>query len=159
MTIDFKIWVDADACPRPVKDILFRTAKRLSVSVILVANQPLTIPRSPYIRQIQVTTGFDEADNYIASHAQSGDIVITSDIPLAHQLIESACHVINPRGELYDEHTIKERLQMRDFMETLRASGIETGGPNAYTQSDQTKFANQLDRLLTAKSKAVKNGG
>ena len=142
------IWVDADACPRVIKDILFRAAERVGVSVWLVANQPLQVPRSRYIRSIQVGAGFDVADNHIVQQAQAGDLVITADIPLAAEAIAKGCVALNPRGELYTENNIRQRLNMRDFMETLRSSGVDTGGPAAFSLADRRAFANQLDRFL-----------
>lgn len=142
------IWVDADASPKAVKEILFRAAQRLSVPVTLVANQPLSVPRSNLIKTIQVSAGFDVADNYIVQQAQPGDLVITADIPLAAEVVEKKCHALNPRGELYTEHNIRERLNMRDFMDTMRGAGVMTGGPASYSQSDRQAFANALDRLL-----------
>ena len=142
------IWVDADAAPKVIKEILFRAAERVGVGLTLVANQPLQVPRSRLIRTIQVAAGFDVADNYIVQHAQPGDLVITADIPLAAEVIAKDALALNPRGELYTENNIRQRLNMRDFMDTLRSSGIDTGGPPAFSQSDRQAFANQLDRLL-----------
>lgn len=147
-TAKFQIWVDADACPNVIKEILFRAADRASVAVILVANQAIAVPPSPYIRTVQVSAGFDVADNYIVQQAEAGDLVITADIPLAAEAIEKGCTALNPRGELYTEENIRQRLNMRDFMETLRGSGIDTGGPPAFRQQDRMAFANQLDRFL-----------
>ncbi len=143
-----QIWVDADACPKVIKDILFRAADRVSVSVVLVANQPLQIPKSRYIRSVQVAAGFDVADNYIVQHAEAGDLVITADIPLAAEVVAMDCLALNPRGALYTEENIRQRLNMRDFMDTLRSSGVNTGGPASLSQADRQTFANQLDRLL-----------
>ena len=145
---DNQIWVDADACPRVVKDILFRAAKRLELTVTLVANQPIPIPKSRFIEAVRVASGFDVADNYIVQHATAGDLIITADIPLAAELVAKNCAVINPRGELYTTDNIRERLNMRDFMDTLRGSGVDTGGPPALNQTDRRNFANTLDRLL-----------
>lgn len=142
------IWVDADACPRVIKDILFRAADRTSIPVILVANQPIPAPRSRYIRSIQVASGFDVADNYIVQHAGAGDLVVTADIPLAAELIDKDCLALNPRGELYTADNIRQRLNMRDFMDTMRSSGVDTGGPPALSQADRMAFANQLDRFI-----------
>jgi uncharacterized protein YaiI (UPF0178 family) len=144
-----KIWVDADACPVVIKDILFRAAERTKVQLILVANQPVSIPPSRFIKFIQVAQGFDVADNEIVKRLSIKDLVITADIPLAAEVIEKGGHALNPRGELYTADNIKTRLNMRDFMETLRASGVETGGPSALSQSDRKSFANHLDILLT----------
>jgi len=143
-----QIWVDADACPVTVKEILYRAAERTQISVTLVANQPLRIPRSPWIHSKQVSQGFDVADDYIAQQAQSGDIVITADIPLAAEVLQKGAHAINPRGERYSHDTINQILGMRDFMDTLRSSGIQTGGPPPLSQTDRRNFANELDRLL-----------
>lgn len=144
-----KIWVDADACPVVIKEILFRAANRTKIEVTLVANQAIRIPPSAYIKFIQVGSGFDVADNEIVKRLESNDLVITGDIPLAAEVIEKGAIAINPRGELYTEENIKARLNMRDFMETLRSSGVNTGGPPPLNQTDRQKFANQLDRLLT----------
>jgi len=143
-----QIWVDADACPRVIKEILYRAADRVRVPVVLVANQPLQVPGSRYIRSIQVTDGFDVADNYIVQQSETGDLVITADIPLAAEIIEKGCLALNPRGELYTGENIRQRLNMRDFMDTMRGSGMETGGPPAFSHADRMAFANQLDRLL-----------
>lgn len=143
-----KIWVDADATPKPVKEILFRAAQRTGTDTILVANQPMSTPNSPYIRSVQVGSGFDVADNYIVQQAEANDVVITADIPLAAEVIAKGAHAINPRGERYTPENIRQRLNMRDFMETLRASGQHTGGPSSYSNQDKQAFANTLDRLL-----------
>jgi len=143
-----QIWVDADACPKVIKEILFRAADRASVPVTLVANQALQVPRSPHIRSIQVAAGFDVADNHIVQQAEEGDLVITADIPLAAEAIAKGCLALNPRGELYTAENIRQRLNMRDFMDTLRGSGVDTGGPAAFSQADRMAFANQLDRWL-----------
>lgn len=145
-----KIWVDADACPVAIKDILYRAAVRLKIELILVANCPLRIPPSPYIHSVRVASGPDVADQEIVSRLDRGDLVITADIPLAAAVIEKEAHALNPRGELYSVENIRERLNMRDFMDTLRGCGIETGGPPALSKSDRQVFANQLDRFLTA---------
>jgi len=143
-----KIWVDADACPVVIKDILFRAAKRSKTEMTLVANQPVSVPPSPYITTIQVPAGFDVADNEIVRRAAPGDLVITADIPLAAEIIDGGGHALNPRGELYTTENIKARLNMRDFMDTLRGSGIHTGGPKQFSQADRQAFANALDRIL-----------
>jgi len=143
-----QIWVDADASPKVIKEILFRAAQRVEVPVTLVANQPLQVPRSRFIRSVQVAAGFDVADNYIVQHADAGDLVVTADIPLAAEAIEKGCTALNPRGELYTPENIRQRLNMRDFMDTLRSSGIDTGGPAAFSQAERQAFANALDRLL-----------
>ena len=145
-----QIWVDADACPKVIKEILFRAADRVGVQLTLVANQPLTVPGSPYIRSVQVAAGFDVADNHIVQQAQTGDMVITADIPLAAEVVDKGCLALNPRGDLYTEENIRQRLNMRDFMDTLRGSGIDTGGPAAFSQADRQAFANQLDRWLAS---------
>jgi len=142
------IWVDADACPKPIKEILFRAAERTAVNTTLVANQFIQTPPSRYIKLLQVKHGFDVADNEIVSRMSVGDLVITGDIPLAHEVIGKGGHAINPRGERYTQDTIKERLTMRDFMDTLRASGVNTGGPAAFNARDIQAFANQLDQFL-----------
>ncbi|MCU7916364.1 MAG: YaiI/YqxD family protein [Candidatus Thiodiazotropha sp. (ex Gloverina cf. vestifex)] len=142
------IWVDADACPKVIKEILFRAAKRVGVSVTLVANQPITIPKSRFIRFVQVAAGFDVADNHIVQETHADDLVITADIPLASEVIDKGALALNPRGELYTKENIRQRLTMRDFMDTLRGSGVDTGGPPSFSQADRQAFANQLDRLL-----------
>jgi uncharacterized protein YaiI (UPF0178 family) len=142
------IWVDADACPAVVKDILYRAAERARVPLTLVANKPLRTPPSPFIRSLQVPRGFDVADNEIARRVEPGDLVVTADIPLAAQVIERGGHALDPRGELFSPDTIRERLTMRDFMDELRASGVQTGGPPPLAHGDRQRFANQLDRLL-----------
>lgn len=143
-----RIWVDADACPNVIKEILYRAAERLQISLVLVANQPLRTPPSPYIRAMQVPSGFDVADNHIVEQVHSGDLVVTADIPLAAAVIERDAHALNPRGELYSRENIRERLNMRDFLDTLRSTGVQTGGPATLRHSDRQAFANQLDRLL-----------
>jgi len=144
-----KIWVDADACPNVVKDILFRAAQRVQVLTILVANQLIRTPPSRYISKVQVRAGFDEADKYIAEAVASGDLVITADIPLAALVIDKGGYALNPRGELYTRDNIRQRLGLRNFMEELRSSGVNTGGPSSLSQSDRQAFANELDRFLT----------
>ena len=142
------IWVDADACPGVIKEILFRAAERAEIHTTLVANAPLRIPRSQWIRTLQVPRGFDVADNHIVSAVEPGDLVITADIPLAAAVVEKNASALNPRGELYSKENVRELLDMRNFMDTLRGSGVETGGPRAFSHSDRQAFANQLDRLL-----------
>lgn len=144
-----EIWVDADACPVAIKEILFRAAARTSVRLTLVANQPLYVPKSRHIRMLQVPSGFDVADNEIVKRCKVGDLVITSDIPLAAEVIGNGCCALSPRGELYSADNIGARLNMRDFMDTMRASGIDTGGPAALSQSDRQLFAGHLDKLLS----------
>jgi uncharacterized protein YaiI (UPF0178 family) len=142
------IWVDADACPAVIKDILYRAAERVRLPLTLVANQPLRTPPSRYIKSVQVAPGFDVADNHIVKQVQPGDLVVTADIPLAAEVIEKGGHALNPRGEFYSKENIRERLNMRDFMETMRSSGVQIGGPAALHQRDRQNFANQLDRFL-----------
>jgi hypothetical protein len=148
-----QIWVDADACPGVIKEILFRASERAQISMTLVANQFLRTPPSRYIKAIQVPSGFDVADSKIVQHLEPGDLVITADIPLAAEVIEKGGHALNPRGEFYTPDTIRERLNMRDFMDTLRSSGVETGGPASFSQSDRKAFASQLDRFLAKNRK------
>ena len=143
-----QIWVDADACPKAIKDILFRVAERTQITTTLVANQFLQTPPSRYIKLLQVSYGYDVADNEIVKSLSAGDLVITGDIPLAFEVICKGGHALNPRGERYTQDTIKERLSMRDFMDTLRGSGIDTGGPAALNSKDIQAFANQLDKFL-----------
>lgn len=144
-----KIWVDADACPKALKEILFRAADRRRCSLTLVANQALATPPSPFINSIQVASGFDVADDYIVQQVVAGDLVVTQDIPLAAELIELDVYIINTRGEELTKHNIRQRLNMRDFLETMRSSGEHTGGPAAFSNADKQTFANTLDRLLT----------
>ncbi len=143
-----KIWVDADACPNVIKEILFRAAERVQMELILVANQSLSTPPSKVIKAVRVSAGFDVADNHIVKHCEADDLVITADIPLAAEVIEKQAIALNPRGELYTVENIKQRLNMRDFMETLRSSGVQTSGPATLGPKDRQNFANQLDRLL-----------
>jgi uncharacterized protein YaiI (UPF0178 family) len=142
------IWVDADACPRVIKEILFRAAERTAVQVTLVANRLLHTPPSRYISALQVADGFDVADSEIVRRLEPGDLVITADIPLAAEVIAKGGHALDPRGDMHSADTIQARLMMRDFMETLRASGVETGGPSALTQRDRQLFAKHLDHYL-----------
>jgi uncharacterized protein YaiI (UPF0178 family) len=143
-----KIWVDADACPVVIKEILFRAAERSKVQTTLVANQFLRVPKSQYIAFLQVAAGFDIADNEIVKRVEPGDLVITSDIPLASESIDKGALALSPRGELFTAENIRGRLNMRDFLDTLRSSGVQTGGPPALSQSDRMEFANHLDRIL-----------
>jgi uncharacterized protein YaiI (UPF0178 family) len=144
-----KIWVDADACPVVVKEILFRATDRTGVQLTLVANQPLRTPPSPHIRTLQVPRGFDVADDEIVKQLDAGDLVITSDIPLAAEVIDKGAHALSPRGEMFTTENIRARLNMRDFLDTMRASGVQTdGGPAAFSQRDKQEFANNLDRFL-----------
>jgi uncharacterized protein YaiI (UPF0178 family) len=143
-----RIWVDADACPKTVKEILFRAAERCQVEVILVANQPLTTPSSKLIRSFQVGAGFDKADDEIVLRVEAGDLVVTSDLPLAADVIDKGALVLSPRGEALTTSNIRARLNMRDFLDTMRSSGFNTGGPPAYSEKERKQFADQLDRLL-----------
>lgn len=142
------IWVDADACPTVIKEILFRAAKRTKTSLVLVANQTMYIPSSPFITKMLVSAGFDMADNQIIKNMQNGDLVITADIPLADAVISKGGIALNPRGELYSKLNIKQRLSIRDFNENLRSSGMRTGGPDKISQKEVKAFANYLDRFL-----------
>ena len=148
-----KIWVDADACPVVIKDILFRASERTAVQVTLVANHHMRIPPLRTVSFLQVPSGFDVADNEIVKRLDAGDLVITSDIPLAAEAIEKGGTALSPRGELYTKSNIRARLNMRDFMETLRSTGVDTGGPPALNQSDRMAFANHLDKILTRHTK------
>lgn len=143
-----QIWVDADACPAPIKEVLFRAAEREQVQVTLVANQWLRTPPSRFVRAIQVPGGFDVADAEIVERVSAGDLVVTQDIPLAALVIEKGALAVHPRGELYTPDTIAQRLSMRNFMDELRGSGVDTGGPAAFHARDKQAFANQLDRWL-----------
>jgi uncharacterized protein YaiI (UPF0178 family) len=149
-----EIWVDADACPNAVKEILFRASERLGVRITLVANRPMSTPPSPLVRSVRVSAGFDVADNEILKRLNPGDLVITADIPLAAEVIEGGGQALNPRGELYTKDNIRERLTMRDLMDTLRGSGIDTGGPPTFGARDRQAFANALDTIL-ARSKPL----
>lgn len=148
------IWVDADACPNVIKEILFRVAQKRELPLTLVANQHLPVPPSTFIKSIQVAAGFDVADNYIAQHAVAGDVVVTADIPLAADIVDKQAFGINPRGELYTEQNIRQKLGMRNFMEELRNTGQVSGGPPPLDHRDRQAFANTLDRLLTRALKA-----
>lgn len=154
-----KIWVDADACPVVIKDILYRAAERTGIQLTLVANQAITVPRSRYINFIRVASGFDVADNEVVNRMNAGDLVITADIPLASDVIDKGGLALSPRGELYTANNIKSRLNMRDFMETLRASGVDTGGPPALSQSDRKAFADHLDKILVKRAKGNEDSG
>jgi len=147
-----KIWVDADACPVVIKDILFRAAERTGVQLTLVANQSIRVPASSHIHMLQVASGFDVADNEIVKKVDANDLVITSDIPLAAEVIAKGGFALSPRGELYTTENIKARLTMRDFMDTLRSSGVDTGGPPALSQNDRKAFAGHLDRFLSSQA-------
>jgi uncharacterized protein YaiI (UPF0178 family) len=154
-----QIWVDADACPNVIKEILFRAADRRGVALTLVANKALRIPPSPHIRTVQVPAGFDVADNRIAAEMQAGDLVITADIPLAADVIKRGGHALDHRGGLYTRDNIEGYLAMRKFMDELRSSGVETGGPPPFSQSDRQAFANQLDRILTRYCRTESDAG
>ena len=143
-----QIWVDADASPKVIKEILYKACERTKTNMNLVANQLLETPRSRYIRSVQVASGFDVADNYIVENSNKGDIVITADIPLAAELVAKDCVVLNPRGERYTKENIRQTLNMRDFMDSLRSTGVQTGGPDSFSKSDRMTFANSLDRVL-----------
>lgn len=149
-----QIWVDADACPVVIKEILFRAAERAGVLLTLVANAPLRVPPSRFIKTLQVPGGFDVADDRIVELVQAGDLVITADIPLAAAVIERGGHALNPRGERYTPDTIRQKLVMRDFMDQMRASGVHGGGPPPLSNSDRKAFADQLDRLLAQRPRA-----
>lgn len=145
-----KIWIDADACPNPVKDVVYNAVLRLRIPLVLVANQPLRPPSSPLIRSVVVQKGFDEADNYLVAQAQPGELVITADIPLAADLVKKGVQVLDPRGTAYDEKNIGERLGMRNFITDMRnAYQLQSGGAAPYSAKDKQAFANGLDRLLT----------
>jgi uncharacterized protein YaiI (UPF0178 family) len=146
-----RIWVDADACPAVIKDILYRAAERVGVELTLVANKPLRVPPSRFIRTVHVGAGFDVADRHIAGAVEAGDLVVTADIPLAAAVVEKGGVALNPRGELYTSENVRQLLDMRNFMDELRSSGVQTGGPPALNNSDRQAFANQLDRLLARK--------
>lgn len=143
-----KIWVDADACPVVIKEILFKAAERTSIQTTLVANHYLRIPPSKVIDFMQVKSGFDIADDEIVARVKKNDLVITSDIPLADEVISKSAIALSPRGELFTKENIKSRLNIRDFMDTMRASGVQTGGPSALSQSDRQTFANHLDTII-----------
>ena len=143
-----KIYVDADACPTVIKDILYRAAERKQLELLLVANQPLRVPASKFIKTLTVTSGFDVADDEIVKRCEAGDLVITADIPLAAEVIEKGGQALSPRGELFTKDNIRGRLNVRDFMDTMRASGIQSGGPPPLNQRDRMEFANHLDRIL-----------
>ncbi|HCK7298383.1 TPA: YaiI/YqxD family protein [Enterobacter cloacae] len=151
------IWVDADACPNVIKEILFRAAERVHMPLTLVANQNIRVPPSRFIRALRVPAGFDVADNEIVRLCSAEDLVITADIPLAAEVLEKGAAALNPRGERYSPATIREKLTMRDFMDTLRASGVQTGGPDSLSQRDRQQFAAELDKwLLEVKRRTAK---
>ncbi len=149
-----RMWIDADACPGVIKEVLYRAAERVGVDLTLVANQPLRVPASPYIRAIQVPGGVDVADRHIAEQAEPGDLIVTADIPLAAAVVAKGAVALSPRGELYTEDNIRERVAMRDLVDALRASGIVTGGPPALSTRDRQAFANQLDKWLARSTRA-----
>jgi len=151
------IWVDADACPRAIKEILFRAVARTSLPMTMVANTRLQIPKSPHIDMLVVVAGPDVADAEIVARLQAGDLVITADIPLAADVIAGQAHALNPRGTFYSDANVKQYLTMRNFMDELRGSGVSTGGPAAFSNADRTAFANQLDRFLTRHMKSAED--
>ena len=153
-----RIWVDADACPGVIREILFRAAERARIEVVLVANQWLRTPGSRFVRAMQVAGGFDEADDAIVERVRLGDLVITQDIPLAARVIEKGAAAVNPRGEPFTPDNIAQRLSMRNFMEELRGAGVQTGGPAAFHARDRMAFANQLDRWLAQRPSAARSG-
>lgn len=144
-----KIWVDADACPKAVKEILYRVAERTEIPVTLVANSPLYLPTSSFINLIQVASGADIADDEIADKCEAGDLIITADIPLAARVVEKGAQALDPRGTIYDKNNIGQILSMRNFMDELRGSGVETGGPSGFGQKEKFKFANALDKIIS----------
>lgn len=147
------IWVDADACPNVIKEVLYRAADRTKTQVTFVANQSLRVPPSPWLKTLRVPAGFDVADNEIVKRVEPGDLVITADIPLAAEVLEKGGAALNPRGERYSPATIREKLTMRDFMDTMRASGVQTGGPAAMSPRGRQQFANALDSWLTQRQR------
>ncbi|ANS86771.1 UPF0178 protein [Vibrio scophthalmi] len=151
-----KIWVDADACPVVIKEVLFRAAQRTGVEITFVANQYIRTPAAANITSLQVEAGFDVADNEIVKHTEVGDLIITGDIPLADEVITKGGHALSSRGELFTKDNIKSRLNIRDFMETMRSSGIQSGGPAPMSQADRQQFANQLDKWLVQWQRAQK---
>lgn len=148
-----QIWVDADACPKVIRDILCKAAERVKIPLTFVANQHVPTPPSTVINSIQVPSGFDVADNEIVQRVQKGDLVITQDIPLASEVMDKGADALHPRGEMYNKETIRQRLNMRDFMDTLRSSGVHTGGPRTMGQQEKQQFANHLDRWLARASR------
>ena len=149
-----QIWVDADACPRAIKEILFRAAERVEIRLTLVANRPLHTPRSPWLRSIRVPSGFDQADHRIVQLLEPGDLVVTADVPLAADVLAKGGQALDPRGLLYTTENIPERLATRNLMDQLRSDGVETGGPAALSKTDRQAFANRLDQLLTRHQKS-----
>ena len=154
-----QIWVDADACPGAIKDILFRAADRVQVRVTLVANRNLATPRSPWVRCLRVAHGFDVADREIVDQVAEGDLVVTADIPLAADVVSRGATALNPRGELYTEDNVREALAVRDLMDELRSAGMPTSGPAAFSQADRRRFADQLDRWLARSSRSDTSAG
>jgi len=149
---EIQIWVDADACPKVIKEILYRVADRVRIVVTFLANRALRVPESDYIKSIQVAQGFDVADNHIVQMLNKGDLVITADIPLAAEVIREGGHALDPRGDFYTEENIQGRLSIRNFMDELRSGGVETGGPSSFKMKDRHRFANQLDQFLTKRA-------
>lgn len=154
-----KIWVDADACPAVIREILFRAAERTGIKVTLVANQTMRVPPSGNVDFLRVAAGFDAADNEIVRRLEAGDMVISGDVPLAAEVIKKGGYVLGPRGEVYDADNISERLTMRDFMDTMRGSGIQTGGPAALSHADRKAFAGRLDAFLNSKAGNARGHG
>jgi uncharacterized protein len=144
-----QIWVDADACPQVIKEILFRAAQRTQVLTTLVANTPLRTPATDFVKSVRVAPGFDVADHWIVQHIRAGDLVITADIPLAAEVITRGAHALDPRGDAYSEDNVRERLAVRNLMQELRSTGAVVGGPAPFDHADRQRFANQLDRFLT----------
>ncbi len=144
-----KIWIDADACPRPIREVVIRAAERLKIPTCFVANSFQQLPRSTVLSFVQVPKGFDVADSYVLAHCEPGDVVVTQDIPLAAELVAMKVHALNPRGEHYTESNVRERLNLRDFLDTMRGSGMVTGGPPPFNEQDVRSFSNSFDRLLT----------
>ncbi|MDA0689143.1 MAG: YaiI/YqxD family protein [Proteobacteria bacterium] len=147
------IWIDADACPKVIRDIICRAAERTGIQTTFIANQAIPLPPFPNLKSVQVRQGFDVADDEIARRTQAGDLIVTQDIPLANEVIEKGAVALSPRGELFTASNIKARLNMRDFMDTMRASGVQTGGPPALSQSDRKNFAHHLDRYLAKQNR------
>ena len=150
-----RLWVDADACPGVIKEILYRAADRRGIPLILVANQGLRVPASPWIRTVQVEQGFDVADRHIVSQIEYGELLVTADIPLAAAVLDKGAHALNPRGERYSAENIRQQLDLRNFMDSLRSSGVNTGGPPSFSHSDRQAFANQLDKFLAGLGQSI----
>ena len=150
-----RIWVDADACPGVIKEILYRAADRRGIPLILVANQGLRVPASPWSRTGQVEQGFDVADRHIVSQIEYGELLVTADIPLAAAVLDKGAHALNPRGERYSAENIRQQLDLRNFMDSLRSSGVNTGGPPSFSHSDRQAFANQLDKFLAGLGQSI----